>query len=50
MVQDFTYRTEIGPEIFILSGVLAVAIALVTISYQSIRAALANPVEQLKSE
>ncbi|TRX56305.1 FtsX-like permease family protein [Fulvivirga sp. M361] len=49
-LQDFTYRTEIGPGIFILSGSLAIAIALVTISYQSIRAALANPVEQLRSE
>lgn len=49
-LQDFTYRTEISWEVFVLAGVLAVLIAILTISYQSIRAALANPSTSLRSE
>lgn len=49
-LEDFVYRTEIGPGIFALAGLAAVAIALLTISYQSIKAALANPVNNLRSE
>ena len=46
----FNYRISISWKIFALSGFLAVAIALLTISYQAIRAALANPVKSLRSE
>jgi len=49
-LQNFAYRTSIGWWTFILSGVLALVIALVTVSYQSIRAALANPVDSLRYE
>jgi putative ABC transport system permease protein len=49
-LQDFTYRTEITWDIFALAGILAVLIAVLTISYQAIRAALMNPVNSLKSE
>jgi putative ABC transport system permease protein len=49
-LQDFTYRTEITFNVFLMAGVLAIVIAVVTISYQSIRAALMNPVSTLKSE
>jgi putative ABC transport system permease protein len=49
-LKDFAYKVEIGWEIFLLAGLLAALIALATISYQSIRAALMNPVENLKSE
>jgi putative ABC transport system permease protein len=49
-LQDFAYRIEIGWWIFALSGGLALAIALLTVSYQAIRAALANPVEALRYE
>jgi putative ABC transport system permease protein len=49
-LQDFTYRTPITWDVFALAGVMAVAIALATISYQSIRAGLMNPVNSLKSE
>jgi len=49
-LQDFAYRITLGPDIFILAGLLAVAIALVTISFQSIRAALSNPVKNLRTE
>jgi putative ABC transport system permease protein len=44
------YRTNIGLWVFVISGLLALVIALVTISYQSIRAATANPVETLRYE
>ncbi len=49
-LQDFVYRTTIQWWIFALAGIAAIVIALVTISFQSIRAALANPVKSLKSE
>lgn len=49
-LQNFVYRTSIGIEIFILSGLLAFVIALTTVSYQSIKDALANPVESLRYE
>jgi putative ABC transport system permease protein len=49
-LQEFAYRTEIGSGVFILSALLALLIAWVTVSYQSIRAALANPVESLRYE
>ncbi len=47
---DFAYKIDIGPGIFLLAGGLALLIALATVSWQSIRAALANPVESLRSE
>jgi putative ABC transport system permease protein len=46
----FAYRIEIHFWIFLLAGVNALVIAVLTISYQAIRAALANPVKALKSE
>ncbi|RFS16305.1 ABC transporter permease [Emticicia sp. C21] len=49
-IQDFAYRTEITWWVFGLAGVVALLIALFTVSYQSIRAALMNPVRSLKSE
>jgi putative ABC transport system permease protein len=49
-LQDFTYRTEITWDVFVLAGVMAVLIAVLTISYQAIRAGLMNPVKSLKSE
>jgi putative ABC transport system permease protein len=47
---DFAYRIEIGPGIFALAGISALAIALLTVSWQSIKAAVANPVDSLRSE
>jgi putative ABC transport system permease protein len=47
---DFAYRIEIGPGIFVLAGASALVIALLTVSWQSIKAAVANPVESLRSE
>ena len=49
-LEDYKYRTSITWDIFVISGVIAVAIALLTVSYQSIRAALANPANNLRSE
>ncbi len=49
-LQDFAYRTEIAWWIFVGAGLLSLVIALLTISFQSIRAALTNPVKSLRSE
>lgn len=49
-LQDFAYRIEISAWIFVLAGILALFIALLTISYQAIKAALANPVTSLRTE
>ena len=49
-LQDFAYRIEIGAGIFVLAGAVALFIALATVSWQSVRAALANPVDSLRSE
>ena len=49
-LQSFVYRVDINWVIFLIAGLLAVGIALVTISFQSIKAALANPVKSLRSE
>jgi putative ABC transport system permease protein len=49
-LKDFAYRIEIGPATLILSALLAFGIALITISFKSIKTALANPVNSLKSE
>jgi len=47
---DFAYRIEIGAGIFILAGIAAILIALATVSWQSVKAAVANPVDSLRSE
>lgn len=49
-LDNYSYRIEISVWIFVLVGFLAVVIALLTVSYQSIKAALMNPVKSLKSE
>src|SRR5665213_874299 len=49
-LQGFAYRIHIHLWIFILSAILALIVALVTVSFQAIKAALANPVESLRSE
>ena len=47
---DFAYRTDIAWWVFALAGVAAVAVAFLTVSFQSMKAALANPVKSLRSE
>jgi putative ABC transport system permease protein len=49
-LQNFPYRIDIGFSIFILAAVLALVIALLTVGYQAIKAARANPVETLRYE
>ncbi|TAH14774.1 MAG: FtsX-like permease family protein, partial [Runella slithyformis] len=47
---DFAYRINIEWWIFAVAGLCSILIALLTVSYQAIRAAVMNPVESLKSE
>jgi len=49
-LQDFAYRIDIGPGLFIISAVIAGVIALLTVSYQALKAARTNPAETLKYE
>jgi putative ABC transport system permease protein len=49
-LQRFAYRIDLGIGIFILSGVAALCIALLTVSFQTIKAATANPVDSLRYE
>jgi putative ABC transport system permease protein len=49
-LQDFAYKVDIEWWVFAAGAVLAVAIAFVTVSFQSIKAALTNPVKSLRSE
>jgi ABC-type antimicrobial peptide transport system permease subunit len=49
-LQDFAYKVNISWWIFIVAGVLALFIALLTVSFQAIKAAVANPVKSLRTE
>jgi len=49
-LDDFAYRIEVEWWVFVLTGLAAVAIALLTVSWQAIRAAMANPVDSLRDE
>ena len=49
-LQSFAYRITIGPGVFIISGGTIVLITLLTISFQAIKAAVANPVKSLRTE
>ncbi len=49
-LQHYTYRTAIHWWVFALAGLLSIVIAILTVSYQSIKAALSNPVQSLRTE
>jgi len=49
-LQDFAYRIGMQWWVFILAGIIALLVAAITISFQSIKAAIANPVDSLRSE
>ena len=49
-LQDFAYRSTIPWWIFLVTGIIATLIALITISFQAIKAAIANPVKSLRTE
>lgn len=49
-LQDFAYRTDISWWVFMMAGIMAALIAVVTVSFQTIKAALSNPVKSLRTE
>ena len=49
-LQNFAYKTEISWWVFIAAGLLAIIIAVATVSFQAIKAAMANPVKSLRTE
>ena len=49
-LQGFAYRVAISWWIFVLAGVVSVIIALLTMGYQAVKAAIANPVKGLRAE
>ena len=49
-LEDFAYRISIQWWVFVVAGVLALIIALLTVSFQAIKAALMNPVKSLRTE
>lgn len=49
-LESYTYRTNIGIEVYLVAGLLAFLVAWLTMSYQSIKAAMSNPVNSLRSE
>jgi putative ABC transport system permease protein len=49
-LQDFAYRININWWVFAIAGLSAIVIAIITISYQAIKAAIANPVKSLRTE
>ncbi|MDX1470664.1 MAG: FtsX-like permease family protein [Flavobacteriaceae bacterium] len=49
-LQDFAYRIDVDWTIFVLTGLIAMAIAIITLSFQAIKAAISNPVKSLRTE
>ena len=49
-LQDFAFRTPVGPGPFILAGLITLAVALMSVIFQTLKAALANPVQSLRYE
>ncbi|MBW3468662.1 ABC transporter permease [Arthrospiribacter ruber] len=49
-LENFAYKIDLGWNIFLLSGIIAVCVAYATVSFQAIKAALTNPVDTLRSQ
>jgi len=49
-LQDFAYRISISWKVFFIAGIAAIMIAFITLSFQAIKAAMANPVKSLRTE
>ena len=49
-LQEFAYRIKVNPGVFVVAAAIAILIALITISFQAIKAAMANPVKSLRTE
>ena len=49
-LQDFAFRIDLNWLIFVVTGLVALVVALITLSFQAIKAAIANPINALRSE
>jgi len=49
-LQQYDYRIAINPFVFIIAGIAAIMITIITISFQAIKAAVANPAKSLRTE
>jgi ABC-type antimicrobial peptide transport system permease subunit len=49
-LQQYDYRIIISPVVFVMAGIIAIIITIITISFQAIKAAIANPVKSLRTE
>jgi hypothetical protein len=49
-LMNYNYRISIGPGVFVLSALMALLITIITVSFQAVKAALANPVKSLRTE
>ncbi|MEP7143633.1 MAG: ABC transporter permease [Ferruginibacter sp.] len=49
-LQKYNYRIGIGPDVFIIAALIAIVITIITISFQAIKAAVANPAKSLRTE
>jgi len=49
-LQDFAFRISIGWTVFVVAGIVAILITLITVGFQAIKAAIANPVQSLRTE
>jgi ABC-type antimicrobial peptide transport system permease subunit len=49
-LQDYAFRIDISWWIFVVGGLISIVVALATVSYRAIRAAVVNPVDSLRSE
>ena len=49
-LKDFAYRIDIQWWVFVFAGFIAIGVALITVGYQSIKAAMANPIDSLRDE
>jgi len=49
-LQEYHYRTELHWWIFVLAGIIALSIAFITVSFQTFKAALSNPIDAIKIE
>jgi len=49
-LEGFAYKISIGWFVFVMAGLVALAIALLTISFESIKSAMSNPINSLRSE
>ena len=49
-LEDFAYPVTIEPMIFVYAGIVSIAVALATVSFESVRAASQNPVNSLRRE